>query len=176
MPNKKDKIMVDFHLNVERMLDRLYVGLVAEITQRELRDPLMIGIHTGGGWVAKKMHERMGLREPLGLLNISFYRDDFSQIGIHPRVLPSNLPFRVEGRDIILIDDVLYTGRTIRAALNEIFDYGRPAQVVLGVLIDRDGRQIPVQADCVGGRIDLGPEEKIKLSGPEPLALSVQCC
>ena len=157
------------------MLDRLQAGLVAEITRRELHDPLMIGIHTGGGWIAEKLHARLGLKEPLGLLNISFYRDDFSQIGIHPRVLPSKLPFRVEGRDIILIDDVLHTGRTIRAALNEIFDYGRPAQVVLGVLVDRDGRQIPVQADCVGGRIDLGPEEKIKLSGPDPLALSIKC-
>ncbi len=167
--------MVDFQLSVEKMLDRLQAGLVAEITRRELHDPLMIGIHTGGGWIAEKLHARLGLKEPLGLLNISFYRDDFSQIGIHPRVLPSKLPFRVEGRDIILIDDVLHTGRTIRAALNEIFDYGRPAQVVLGVLIDRDGRQIPVQADCVGGRIDLGPEEKIKLSGPDPLALSIKC-
>ncbi len=173
--SSKDKKMVDFQLSVEKMLDRLQAGLVAEITRRELHDPLMIGIHTGGGWIAEKLHARLGLKEPLGLLNISFYRDDFSQIGIHPRVLPSKLPFRVEGRDIILIDDVLHTGRTIRAALNEIFDYGRPAQVVLGVLIDRDGRQIPVQADCVGGRIDLGPEEKIKLSGPDPLALSIKC-
>ncbi len=167
--------MVDFQLSVEKKLDRLHSGLVAEITRRELRDPLMIGIHTGGSWVAEKLHERLGLKDPLGLLNISFYRDDFSQIGIHPRVLPSNLPFRVEGRDILLIDDVLYTGRTIRAALNEIFDYGRPAQIVLGVLIERDGRQIPVQADCIGGRIDLGPDEKVKLSGPNPLSLSIHC-
>ena len=174
MPNKKDKKMVDFQLSVEKMLDRLQAGLVAEITMRNLSDPLMIGIHTGGGWVAEKLHGRLGLREPLGLLNISFYRDDFSQAGLHPRVLPSNLPFRVEGRNIILIDDVLYTGRTIRAALNEIFDYGRPAQVLLGVLIERDGRQIPIQADCIGGRIELGPDKKIKLSGPEPLALSIQ--
>lgn len=166
--------MVDVELSVEAMLDRLETELLAEMTLRSLRDPLMIGIHTGGAWIAEKLHARLGLREPLGLLNISFYRDDFSQIGMHPRVLPSSLPFRVEGRDIILIDDVLYTGRTIRAALNEIFDYGRPAQVVLGVLIERDGRQIPVQADCIGGRIELGPGERIKLTGPEPLALSIR--
>jgi pyrimidine operon attenuation protein/uracil phosphoribosyltransferase len=140
-----------------------------------LRDPVMIGIHTGGGWVAEKLHGRLAIREPLGLLNISFYRDDFSQIGMHPQVKPSRLPFRVDGRDIILIDDVLHTGRTIRAALNEIFDYGRPAQVVLGVLIERDGRQIPVQADCIGGRVELGGNEKIKLTGPEPLALTIHC-
>jgi len=165
--------MAEFQLSIDELLNRLEVELRAEIALRDFKDPAMIGIHTGGGWVAEKLHARLKLREPLGLLNISFYRDDFSQIGMHPQVLPSNLPFRVEGRDIILVDDVLYTGRTIRAALNEIFDYGRPAQVVLGVLIERDGRQIPVQADCKGGEIQLGANEKIKLAGPEPLALSI---
>ncbi|MFM8332558.1 MAG: bifunctional pyr operon transcriptional regulator/uracil phosphoribosyltransferase PyrR [Candidatus Methylumidiphilus sp.] len=160
-------------LNVAALLDRLEAGLRAEIALRGLQDPAMIGIHTGGGWVAERLHARLGLREPLGLLNITFYRDDFSQIGMHPQVRPSSLPFRVDGRDILLIDDVLHTGRTIRAALNEIFDYGRPAQVVLGVLVERDGRQIPVQADCRGGRVELGGGEKIKLAGPDPLALSI---
>jgi pyrimidine operon attenuation protein/uracil phosphoribosyltransferase len=88
-------------------------------------------------------------------------------------VTPSSLPFRVEGRDIILVDDVLYSGRTIRAALNEVFDYGRPSQVLLAVLIDRDGRQIPIQADAVGTRLNLAPGQRIKLSGPEPLQLSI---
>jgi pyrimidine operon attenuation protein/uracil phosphoribosyltransferase len=106
-------------------------------------------------------------------LNISFYRDDFSAIGMHPRVQPSQLPFRVEGRNILLIDDVFFTGRTIRAALNEIFDYGRPAQVVLGVLIERDGRQIPLRPDCVGGTLKLSPGQCIKLTGPDPLSLSI---
>ena len=165
--------MLEPPFNVATLLDRLEAELVSEIAQRDLRDPAMVGIHTGGGWVAEKLHARLGLREPLGLLNISFYRDDFSQIGMHPQVLPSRLPFRVDGRNIILVDDVLYTGRTIRAALNEIFDYGRPARVVLGVLVERDGRQIPVQADCIGGRVALGADEKIKLTGPEPLALVV---
>jgi len=165
--------MIDPSLNVETLLDRLEAELRAEIALRNLQDPAMVGIHTGGAWIADQLHARLGLSEPLGLLNINFYRDDFSQIGMHPRVLPSTLPFRVDGRNIILIDDVLYTGRTIRAALNEIFDYGRPAQVVLGVLIERDGRQIPVQADCRGGRVELGLGEKIKLTGPKLLALSI---
>lgn len=156
------------------LLDALEAGVRAEMAQRGMRDPAMVGIHSGGAWVAEVLHRRLGLREPLGTLNISFYRDDFSQIGIHPQVKPSRLPFRVEGRDIILVDDVLYTGRTIRAALNEIFDYGRPAQVMLGVLLDRDGRQIPVQADCCGARVQLRPGQRIKLSGPEPLAVSIQ--
>jgi pyrimidine operon attenuation protein/uracil phosphoribosyltransferase len=165
--------MLDPSLNVDDLLNRLEAELRAEIALRDLRDPAMVGIHTGGAWIAEKLHARLGLTDPLGLLNITFYRDDFSQIGMHPRVLPSKLPFKVDGRSILLIDDVLHTGRTIRAALNEIFDYGRPAQVVLGVLIERDGRQIPVQADCRGGRLELGAGEKIKLTGPNPLDLSI---
>jgi pyrimidine operon attenuation protein/uracil phosphoribosyltransferase len=158
---------------VEILLDRLEASLREHIERRGLRDPAMIGIHTGGAWIAALLHERLSLREPLGQLNISFYRDDFSQIGMHPQVRPSHLPFRVEGRDIILIDDVLYTGRTIRAALNEIFDYGRPAQILFGALLERGGRQIPVQADCIGGRIELKAEQSIKLTGPAPLSLRI---
>jgi len=165
--------MRDPALRVEVLLDKLEAELRLKIEHRGLSNPAMIGIHTGGAWIASRLHGRLGLHEPLGLLNISFYRDDFSQIGMHPQVKPSSLPFRVEGRDIILIDDVLYTGRTIRAALNEIFDYGRPAQVLLGVLIERDGRQIPVQADCIGGRIELAANQRIKLTGPEPLELRI---
>ena len=117
----------------------------------------------------------MGVSEPLGLLDISFYRDDFSEIGIHPQVQPSELPFSVEGRTILLVDDVLYTGRTIRAALNEIFDYGRPQRVILAVLIDRDGRQIPIQADCVGAQIELETGQRIKLvGGMSDLKLSIE--
>lgn len=134
----------------------------------------MVGIHTGGAWIAERLHARLGLCEPLGLLDISFYRDDFSQIGMHPQVKPSNLPFRVEGRNLLLIDDVFFTGRTVRAALNEIFDYGRPAHVILGVLIERNGRQIPLRPDCAGASIDLAPEQRIKLSGPQPLSLTIE--
>lgn len=163
--------MIDTNLQVERLLDTLASALKNEIANRHTRNPLMIGIHTGGAWIAKRLHEQLGLREPLGLLDISFYRDDFSQIGVQPQVKPSSLPFSVEGRDLLLIDDVFYTGRTIRAALNEIFDYGRPAQIILGVLIERDGRQIPIQPDCVGARVNLAPNQRIKLTGPSPLRL-----
>ncbi len=132
----------------------------------------MIGIHTGGVWVAQQLHQRLNLNEPLGTLNISFYRDDFTRIGIHPQVQPSTLPLSVDGRHIILVDDVLYTGRTIRAAFNELFDYGRPASIMLAVLVERDGRELPIQADAVGQHVSLKAGEQIKLQGPEPLTLT----
>lgn len=134
----------------------------------------MIGIHSGGVWIAEEMHRRLEIQEPLGVLDISFYRDDFSQIGMHPKIKRSQLPAHVEERDIVLIDDVFYTGRTIRAALNEIFDYGRPKQVLLAVLIERDGRQIPLRPDCHGCSIQLQPGQRIKLTGPEPLSIHIQ--
>ena len=133
----------------------------------------MLGIHTGGAWVATVLQQAIDPSMPLGSLDISFYRDDFSRIGMNPEVRPSHIPFDVEDRHIILVDDVLYTGRTIRAALNEIFAYGRPASVILAVLVERDGKQLPVAAACTGTRISLDSSQQIKLSGPDPLALEV---
>jgi len=161
-------------LKIPELLDNLEAELKRIIGERQLVDPLMIGIRTGGVWIAEQMHQRLNISEPLGLLDISFYRDDFSQIGVNPNVKPSQLPTHIEGRDIILIDDVFYTGRTIRAAMNEIFDYGRPNQIVLAVLIERDGRQIPLSPDCVGARITLNANQRIKLTGPEPLAVHLK--
>jgi len=161
-------------LEIPQLLDNLETSLKRAIAERKLANPLMIGIRTGGVWVAEQMHRRLAIIEPLGLLDISFYRDDFSQIGVNPNVKPSQLPINIEGRNIILIDDVFYTGRTIRAALNEIFDYGRPNQVVLGVLIERNGKQIPLSPDCIGASITLDQDRRIKLTGPAPLAIDVQ--
>jgi pyrimidine operon attenuation protein / uracil phosphoribosyltransferase len=161
-------------LEIPGLLNQLEAELKQTIIDRRLSNPLMIGIRTGGVWVAEQMYQRLHISDPLGLLDISFYRDDFSQIGVNPNVRPSQLPARVDGRDIILIDDVFYTGRTIRAALNEIFDYGRPNQVVLGVLIERDGRQIPLSPDCAGASITLNVGQRIKLTGPDPLAIEIQ--
>ncbi|MDO9270229.1 MAG: bifunctional pyr operon transcriptional regulator/uracil phosphoribosyltransferase PyrR [Methylobacter sp.] len=161
-------------LKIPELLNNLEAELKRIIDERQLVNPLMIGIRTGGVWIAEQMHRRLNISEPLGLLDISFYRDDFSQIGVNPNVKPSQLPTHIEGRDIILIDDVFYTGRTIRAAMNEIFDYGRPNQIVLAVLIERDGRQIPLNPDCVGTRITLNADQRIKLTGPEPLAVHLE--
>lgn len=162
------------HIEIPVLLNQLESSLIEVIEQRQVKDPVVIGIHTGGVWVAEKIHQWLNVKEPLALLDISFYRDDFSKIGINPKVKSSKLPLSVEGRDIILIDDVFYTGRTIRAALNEIFDYGRPGQIILGVLIERDGRQIPIRPDCVGARINLAAGQRIKLTGPEPLDVDIQ--
>ena len=161
-------------LEIHDLLNKLETELKRIIVERKLTNPLMIGIRSGGVWIAEQLHQRLNIKEPLGLLDISFYRDDFSQIGVNPNVKPSQLPPHIEGRDIILIDDVFYTGRTIRAALNEIFDYGRPNQVILAVLIERDGRQIPLSPDCVGASINLNADQRIKLTGPEPLAIHLQ--
>ena len=139
------------------------------------REPAMVGIHTGGVWIAQKLHAALGLTEPLGTLDISFYRDDFSQVGVNPQVKASHLPVSIDGRHVILVDDVLQTGRTIRAALNEIFDYGRPASVVLAVLIERDGRELPIEAQVVGERLRLSKNKHVKLvSGPDRLELKIQ--
>lgn len=135
---------------------------------------LMVGIHTGGVWIARALHEKLAIQEPLGVLDISFYRDDFTRIGMNPQVKPSQLPFSLDDRDILLVDDVLHTGRTIRAAMNELFDYGRPASITLAVLVERSGRELPIEANVVGLHMSLGPGEHVKLSGPEPLALEVK--
>jgi pyrimidine operon attenuation protein / uracil phosphoribosyltransferase len=162
------------NLNIETLLNDLETAIRSEISERKLKNPVVIGIHSGGAWIAQHLHRRLDSKEPLGLLDITFYRDDFSQIGMHPKVKPSQLPIHLEGRDIILVDDVFYTGRTIRAALNEIFDFGRPNQVLLAVLIERDGRQIPLRPDCYGARLTLPEGQRIKITGPDPLGISIQ--
>lgn len=160
--------------DVPVLLNSLETKLKTAIQERAIVDPLIVGIRTGGVWIAEQLHHRLGVKEPLGLLDISFYRDDFSQIGVNPNVKPSQLPAQIEGRNIILVDDVFYTGRTVRAALNEIFDYGRPNQVLLAVLIERNGKQIPISPDCSGISVALDMGQRIKLTGPEPLAVETQ--
>lgn len=160
--------------DIATIIDDMVVQLNKLVTSCGRTNPAIVGIHTGGVWIAEQLHRKMAIREPLGSLDIAFYRDDFTRVGMNPVVRPSELPFSIDDRHIILVDDVLYTGRTIRAALNELFDYGRPASIMLAVLIDRGGRELPIQANVVGFHVDLKPEEQIKLSGPEPLTLEIQ--
>lgn len=118
---------------------------LAELIRPQLsNNPALVGIYSGGAWIAERLKELLGLTEEVGLIDVSFYRDDFSEKGLHPQCRPTVIPFDVEGRHIVLVDDVLYTGRTTRAAINELFDYGRPAAVQLAVLADRGGRELPV--------------------------------
>jgi pyrimidine operon attenuation protein/uracil phosphoribosyltransferase len=123
----------------------------------------LVGIHSGGVWVMDAVAARLGLDLPRGVLDISFYRDDYSRIGLHPEVKPSQIPFDVEGRRVLLFDDVLYTGRTVRAAMNLLFDYGRPATIKLAVLVDRGGRELPIAADFVGATLGLAPNQHVSL-------------
>jgi pyrimidine operon attenuation protein/uracil phosphoribosyltransferase len=124
----------------------------------------MIGVHTGGAWIAEQLHAALGLATPLGFLDISFYRDDFARVGLNPQVKKSTIPLDIEDASIILVDDVLYTGRTVRAALNELFDYGRPRRIDLAVLADRDGRELPVAAQFVGTHVSLAENQSLNLT------------
>lgn len=157
---------IDVNALVTHMCEQLQSQNILE------RSPKMIGIRTGGEWVAQALHQQLQLTDPLGVIDISFYRDDFSKIGLNPAVKPSDIPWEIDDQHIILVDDVLYTGRTIRAALNEIFDFGRPASVTLVTLLDRRGcRELPIQADVVG--MELECSQTLKVSGPDPLIVSI---
>jgi len=155
-------------------IDAAMTRMVEQLRPRLKNDPLMVGIHTGGVWVAERLHQLLEFKEPLGTLDISFYRDDFTRIGMNPQVRTSHLPVNVEDRHLILVDDVLHTGRTIRAALNEIFDYGRPASVMLACLIERGGRELPIEPQVVGEHVKLGKNQHVKLLGPDKLELRIQ--
>jgi pyrimidine operon attenuation protein/uracil phosphoribosyltransferase len=156
---------------IDSLIDVMAGKIWTLLNERGVRDPLMVGIRTGGVWLAQRLHQELALPDPLGTLDISFYRDDFTRIGMNPEVHPSDLPVPVDDRHIVLVDDVLHTGRTIRAALNEIFDYGRPASLILATLVDRPGRELPIQPDVVGLHPVLDADQHITLIGPEPLGL-----
>ena len=161
----------------ERAIINLLEGMaqkLQETYQNSPQPPVMIGIRTGGVWVAEQLHQMMALPEALGILDISLYRDDFSKKGINTAAKPSRIPFNMDNRDIILVDDVIFTGRSIRAAMNEIFDYGRPASVKLAVLVERDGREVPIQADYSGIHAVLRNDQKMRLKGPSPLTLMIK--
>lgn len=124
----------------------------------------VVGIHSGGVWVAERLHQMLKVAPPLGMLAVTLHRDDFSRIGLHPQKKSTDMPVNIDGRHILLVDDVLYTGRTLRAALNELFDFGRPASVKLAVLVDRGLRELPFAADYVGATVTLDAGQELVLT------------
>lgn len=150
------------HLDAEA----LYQTLLAQ-TRAGLQgavDAAIVGIHTGGAWVAERLARDLGMQERLGFIDISFYRDDYAKKGLQPRVKATQIAFDVDHATIVLVDDVLFTGRTVRAAVNVLFDYGRPARIKLAALADRGGRELPVAAEFVGATVALSPSQSLKLS------------
>jgi len=143
--------------------EQLLTALIEQMRPAVGPDTGLIGIHTGGVWVAERVHQALKLKTPAAALDVSFYRDDYAARGLRRDVKRSEIPFEVEDRDLILVDDVLYTGRTIRAALNELFDYGRPASIALVVLADRGGRQLPICAQHCGARVDVPAGMRLRL-------------
>jgi pyrimidine operon attenuation protein/uracil phosphoribosyltransferase len=123
----------------------------------------LVGIHSGGAWMMERLLSLLGADVAHGMLDVSFYRDDFGSRGLHAENRPSQIPFEVEDRHIILIDDVFYTGRTIRAAMNELFDYGRPASISLAVLVNRGGRELPIAPQIAAFELDLPADKNLQL-------------
>jgi pyrimidine operon attenuation protein/uracil phosphoribosyltransferase len=127
-------------------------------------DAKFVGIYSGGAWLAERLAQAIPGEHSVGYIDVSFYRDDFGRKGLKPDVKRTALPFEVEGATIVLVDDVLYTGRSVRAAINELFDFGRPARVELAVLVDRGGRELPIEATYTGARLAVARDLSIVLS------------
>src|SRR5687767_4102707 len=135
--------------------ERLCEQLVGELRPRIGPKSAMVGLYTGGAWLAERLHAMLGMKTPLGLMDIAFYRDDYAARGLKHDPKRTKIPFDVNGCDLLLVDDVLYSGRTVRAAMNELFDYGRPESISLVVLADRGGRQLPICAQYCGAQVEV---------------------
>jgi pyrimidine operon attenuation protein/uracil phosphoribosyltransferase len=144
--------------------EKLVAALAAQMRGKLAPDAALVGIFSGGAWVAERLHRALAIEAPLGMLAVTLHRDDFGRIGLHREARRSQIPFPVDGREIILVDDVLHTGRTVRAAINELFDFGRPRSVRLAVLADRGGRELPIAADFTAATVQVAPDEELVLS------------
>jgi pyrimidine operon attenuation protein/uracil phosphoribosyltransferase len=154
IPNPK----LDAEALYKVLADRLKAGLA------QADNLALVGIYSGGAWLAERLAQELQLKDDrLGFIDVSFYRDDYAEKGLHAEVKPTHIPFDVEGATIVLVDDVLYTGRTTRAAINELFDYGRPARIMLAALVDRGGRELPIAADFVADTITLSNDQRLVL-------------
>ena len=152
--------------NLTLNAEALYLELLRNMQQLIAASPTpprLVGVASGGAWLAERLHKDLGLSDEIGVLSSAMHRDDFSSRGLAASGT-TQLPFEVNGAHLIVLDDVLYTGRTIRAVLNELFDYGRPASVKLAVLVDRGGRELPVQADLAMARVALPAAQSLQLA------------
>jgi len=156
--------------------EKLCEQLAAELRPRIGPQSAMIGLYTGGAWLAERLHKLLEMKSPLGLMDIAFYRDDYAARGLKHDPKRTKIPFDVNGSDLLLVDDVLYSGRTVRAAMNELFDYGRPASISLVVLADRGGRQLPICAQHCGARVEVpaGMRLSLKRDAAGKLALALE--
>jgi pyrimidine operon attenuation protein/uracil phosphoribosyltransferase len=143
--------------------ESLYADLLKGVRRLARPDAALVGIWSGGAWLAERLAADLGLAEP-GVISSSLHRDDFGTKGMSASADHTRLPFEVDGRHIVLVDDVLYTGRTTRAVINELFDFGRPASVTLVVLVDRGGRELPIEPVFSAARVSLGAEHKLRLA------------
>ena len=149
---------------IELDAEALYSGLLDGVRRLLKPNGALVGIWSGGAWLAERLQRDLGLAGEPGVISSALHRDDFSRRGLTAGADHTKLPFEVEGRHLVLIDDVLYTGRTIRAAINELYDFGRPASVTLAVLVDRGGRELPIHAAVSAARITLPPGQKLALA------------
>lgn len=160
--NNTSMTMPNPNFDAEALYAVLAERVKAGVAQAE--NVAIVGIYSGGAWLAERLAADLQLKDRLGFIDVSFYRDDYAAKGLHAEVKPTQIPFEVEGATIILVDDVLYTGRTTRAAINELFDYGRPARIMLAALVDRGGRELPVAADFIADTVTLANDEQLVLT------------
>ncbi|MCH8620137.1 bifunctional pyr operon transcriptional regulator/uracil phosphoribosyltransferase PyrR [Undibacterium sp. TS12] len=155
--------------------ETLYQQLLEQIRPHAVAQAKLaiVGIYSGGAWIAERLVNDLGLPNKAGLIDVSFYRDDYAAKGLHAEVKPTHIPFDVDGAHIILVDDVLYTGRTTRAAINELFDYGRPARIMLATLVDRGGRELPVAADFAAHTASFEPAVSVNLQRADDGTFSI---
>jgi pyrimidine operon attenuation protein/uracil phosphoribosyltransferase len=156
--------------------EKLCAALAAELKPGVGPRTAMVGLYTGGAWLAERLHGMLGLHNPLGLMDIAFYRDDYAARGLKHDPKRTRIPFDVNGSELLLVDDVLYSGRTVRAAMNELFDYGRPSSISLVVLADRGGRQLPICAQHCGARVEVPAGQRLRLKRADngKLALALE--
>lgn len=161
--------MTQQEVDVGALLDALTADTEQLLGKYGTTEPILVGIHTGGVWIARELQQRLHAPSPVGALEVAFHRDDHATSGLKATTQTSDVPTNLDDKVVLLVDDVVHTGRTSRAAINALFDYGRPARVLLITLVDRGGRELPIQPDLCGLRLEIPPEERLKLLGPEPL-------